>query len=352
MSYQNGFAALNLQMCDKVPRTEYSAGFFWELIAKVTGKSVSNESTAQEKTEATRSFIREWDYGFYWNIYACNNIFDGKYTKMGHAEYETDGVDFSSETGALFDDPHDALSTDFYELYGERNQKELVQLFNNDYRQKLEAHPDCVNMTGIYVTLVSGLLEILGWDTLLMCAGIDQKAFGELVNRYAGWIKQYFEALALSDSPVVMIHDDITWTSGAFLHPDFYREFIFPNYKKMFAPLIESGKIILYTSDGDYTQFIDDIAGCSVNGFVMEPVTDMQYIADKYGKTHSFTGNADTNVLLRGTKEDIEREVKRCMDIGKKYPGYFMAVGNHIPPNTPVDNALYYNEMYEKYAGR
>jgi len=27
-------------------------------------------------------------------------------------------------------------------------------------------------------------------------------------------------------------------------------------------------------------------------------------------------------------------------------------VGNHIPPNTPVDNALYYNEAYMKLSER
>jgi hypothetical protein len=36
------------------------------------------------------------------------------------------------------------------------------------------------------------------------------------------------------------------------------------------------------------------------------------------------------------------------MDIGKGCPGFFMAVGNHIPANTPVDACLYYNEVYEK----
>jgi len=29
-----------------------------------------------------------------------------------------------------------------------------------------------------------------------------------------------------------------------------------------------------------------------------------------------------------------------------------MAVGNHIPSNTPVDNALWYNECYEKLSKR
>ncbi len=40
------------------------------------------------------------------------------------------------------------------------------------------------------------------------------------------------------------------------------------------------------------------------------------------------------------------------MNIGKSCPGFIMAVGNHIPPNTPVENALYYNEVYEELASR
>ena len=141
-------------------------------------------------------------------------------------------------------------------------------------------------------------------------------------------------------------------TSGAFVQPEWYREFVFPNYKKYFAPLKEAEKKIIYTSDGNFSEFIDDIADCGVNGFVMEPCTDMNYIAEKYGKTHSFIGNADTRILLNGTKEDIYQEVKRCMDIGKKCPGFIMAVGNHIPPNTPVENCLYYNDAYEKWRKR
>ena len=40
------------------------------------------------------------------------------------------------------------------------------------------------------------------------------------------------------------------------------------------------------------------------------------------------------------------------MAIGKSCPGFIMAVGNHIPSNTPVENALYYNEVYEELAQR
>lgn len=78
----------------------------------------------------------------------------------------------------------------------------------------------------------------------------------------------------------------------------------------------------------------------------------MAYVAEKYGKTHSFIGNADTRILLSGAREQIRAEVQRCMAICKNYPGFFMCVGNHIPPDTPVENCLYYNEVYTELGKR
>lgn len=44
MSYEDGWAALNLEMPSRVPRTEYSAGGHWDLIREVTGQQVSARS--------------------------------------------------------------------------------------------------------------------------------------------------------------------------------------------------------------------------------------------------------------------------------------------------------------------
>jgi uroporphyrinogen-III decarboxylase len=207
-------------------------------------------------------------------------------------------------------------------------------------------------MTGIYISLMSGLIDLFGWEILLTAAGLDSKAFGCLAGRYAGWIQQYYDALALADAPVVMCHDDITWTSGAFIHPDWYRQFIFPNYKKFLAPLLASGKKVIFTSDGNYTEFLDDLAACGFHGFVLEPTTDLALLAEKYGQSHIIIGNADTRILLDGDKTAIRAEVARCLDIGRQCPGFFLAVGNHIPVNTPVDSLFYYQAVYEELSRR
>jgi uroporphyrinogen-III decarboxylase len=75
-------------------------------------------------------------------------------------------------------------------------------------------------------------------------------------------------------------------------------------------------------------------------------------VVEKYGQTHVIVGNADTRILLYGSKDEIYAEVERCLRLGRDCPGYFLAVGNHIPPNTPVENALYYNQVYEELCWR
>ncbi len=352
MSLKHGMAAMNLEMSDRVPRTEYSVAAHWEVIKEYTGISITNDSSAEDKMIAQRAFYKEWNFDLMWRTLVGNTFLGDFYTDMGHASYEQNGVDFRDAGKAVFEDEDDVFAFDPVKSLPHHTEAELIKMFNDDYDARCAMSPDAVNMTGTYITAVSGLIEMLGWDMLLLSAGVDADAFGRLIQRYVEWVKPYYRALAQSKTPVVMAHDDIVWTSGAFISPDWYRQYLFPCYKELFAPVLESGKKLLYTSDGTFTEFIDDIANVGVHGFVMEPTTDMQYIADKYGKTHVFVGNADTRILLMGTKEDIYNEVKRCMDIGKKCPGFFMAVGNHIPANTPLDSVKWYEEYYRQLSKR
>lgn len=352
MSFDDGWAAMNMEMPPRVPRTEYSASMHWDLVKAVTGIDVDAWSSDETKSIADRAFLKAWNYDFQWSVLIHGGAFGNVRTNMGHAVYASGGVDYDDAICCPFTSPEQVLAFDPYDALGVRDKAQITRDFEDHYRIGCQVYPDLVNMTGIYITLISGFIDLFGWDMLLMAAGTDPVAFGDMTNRYASWIGQYFEALADADVPIVMIHDDMVWTSGAVFRPDWYRKYVFPNYKRFFFPLRDSGKKILFTSDGTFTEFIDDIAECGVHGFVMEPTTDMRYIAEKYGKTHVFVGNADTRILLSGTKESIRAEVQRCMDIGKGCPGFFMAVGNHIPPNTPVENALYYNEVYEELSKR
>ena len=348
MSYEDGWAALNLQMPRRIPRTEYSATLHWELIQAVTGIKVGVESTPEKQACASAEFMRAWNYDFFWSTLIHHEDLGAYYTDMGHAEYMAGGVDRREVGESFFKTPEDVLNFDPLAKLGQPDKAALVSRFESHYQANCQQHPDGVNMTGIYITLMSGLIGLLGWDMLLLAAGTDQEAFGQFTNRYATWIQQYYDALAEADVPVIMMHDDMVWSSGPFIRPAWYRQYVFPNYQKLIAPLHESGKKVMYTSDGDFTPFVDDLAQAGVDGFAFEPWTSLETIVSQYGQTHVIIGNVDTRILLSGTKAEIRADVERCINLGRDCPGFFLAVGNHIPPNTPVENALYYNEVYEE----
>jgi hypothetical protein len=88
MSYKNGMAAINLEMTDKVPRTEYSAAeFHFDLVNAVLGTKITPDSSFEERERAASAFRRAWDYGLNWSV----DIFAGEFgdirTKMGHAAF-------------------------------------------------------------------------------------------------------------------------------------------------------------------------------------------------------------------------------------------------------------------------
>lgn len=352
MSLQDGMAALNLEMPDRVPRTEYSAEKHWDLIKAVLKTDVSYMSTPEERQKASLAFMKAWNYDFQWGTTIGQGDLGACCTHMGHANYQAGNIDFDNTVNSYFHSVEEVLNFDPVDMLPAYSHGELIKRFNQAYIHKCNMLPTAVHTVGTYISAVSGFIDLFGWQFFLEALGEDPQKLGQVMERYSQWMQKYYDAMADCGAPVILIHDDIVWTSGPFMSPEWYRKYVFPCYNRYIAPLKEAGKKILYCSDGNFSMFIDDIAACGFDGFIMEPTTDMAYIAEKYGKTHSFIGNADTSILLMGTKEDIKNEVKRCMDIGKKCPGFIMAVGNHIPSNTPVENALWYNECYEKMSKR
>jgi hypothetical protein len=352
LSLETGLQAMNLKMTPRVPRVEFDAEVHWNLVNEVVGLAINEQSNEEQRLQASLAFMQAWNYDLRLEPLISHETVAKKSTNMGHAEYAWGGSDFDRDIHCPFATVEEVLQFDPIKCYGEIDKKETTERFNRAYRENCRKYPDVVNSTGTYITLFSGFIAIFGWEMLLTAGGIAPQGLGEVANRYAEWMQQYYDALAECEAEVIYSHDDIVWTSGAVFHPQWYRTYIFPNYKKYYAPLLEAGKKIIFLSDGNYTEFIDDIAATGIHGFFIEPLTDLRYLTETYGQSHVIIGNADTRILLSGSREDIRNEVKRCMDLGKRCPGYFMGVSNMIPPNTPVENALYYNEVYQMLCKR
>jgi hypothetical protein len=325
MSYDRGWAAFNLDMPAEIPHTQYTMHSPWlEHLRRKHGKPKAG-------------FEELLDFDFVWNVDLPTTPKPGRWTDMGHAVFAADGSDYRLPKPSPFTDPEEIFALDPFEEYGRLDVKAKTRQYQAWYDQARKG--DYVIPNGTYNSVISFAIAALGWENLLLAAGTDSDRFGALLNRWTDYLMQWVEAQAMTDIPIFHTHDDMVWTAGGIFSPEFYRKYVFPNYKRYWDAARDAGKKVLFTSDGNYTQYVDDLVAAGAGGFIFEPTTDLAYICRAYGQTHVIIGNADCRILTFGTAQDVYKEVQRCMDLGRGCPGYFFAVGNHIPPNVPIENA-------------
>ncbi len=352
MSYEIGLQILNLEMAPRIGRTEYCD--HTTLVRKVTGLD-PNSPDPDQQNKAWETFYRWANYDFLWYSNDGPQPWQelGRTTDMGHATYAEGGKDFRDTIVCPFQTPEEVLSFDAAEEYGLPDPEERRRYFQAIFDERCRLFPDLINSGGYYNTLISGCIQAFGWEMFLLGVATDPERFGSWVlEGFFNLTLANIKAWAETTIKVFISHDDMVWTSGAIFNPEWYRRYLFPRYQKLWQPLKEKGIKVLFCSDGNFTQFIDDIAAAGADGFIFEPLTSLELIVQRYGKTHIIIGNADCRILTFGTKEEIEKEVKRCIETAKRCPGFVMAVGNHIPPNVPIENALHYFDLVNKYGRR
>lgn len=337
MSYERGMAAIRLEAPGEIPHTQYVTHPRWL-------------AALRERVGRPQADIDELlDFDLIWHTDGPSGL-PGRWTDMGHGDWQPDGSDRRPPKRSPFTGPEDVFRLDPLEEYGPVDHGRQVETYQAWYDQARRR--DCVVPGGLYMSVVSFAIAAFGWENLLAAAGTDGDRLGAVLNRWADLLMGYVRAWAATDIEVFITHDDIVWTSGAVFRPEFYRAYVFPNYKRYWDALKDAGKTVLFCSDGNYSEFVNDIAAAGAEGFIFEPTTDLEYVASGYGRTHVIVGNADCRILTFGSAEDIEREVARCLAVGRGCPGFFFAVGNHIPPNVPLANADACMEAYRRLRKR
>ncbi len=336
MSYTIGMDAICLRAPERLAHTEYCSNY--ALVRAVTGLDPRTDPSAW------RAFNDAWQQDFIWTVNDGPVDWSkaGRATDMGHAEFLEDGIDLRENVPCPFKDVEEVYAFDAVEEYGLPDMDDLVVHYENWYQAGRKANPNQVHPGGYYKTIVSGAIQAFGWDMLLEAAA-DPVRFDRVLESIFQRSLYHFKAQAKTSIEVFLCHDDMVWTQGAFMHPEFYRTAIFPRYKKLWDVIHEAGKLVLFCSDGDFTEFVDDISDAGADGFIFEPMTSLDPIVEKYGKTHVIMGSkVDCRTLTFGTKHQIKNEIDETLKIAKDCPGFIFAVGNHIPSNVPVDNALYF----------
>ena len=340
MSYQIGIDTIHLRPTPRLAHTEYcSSEPLRRAVAAATGGQTLEQAWEMDLLWSTNDGPVPWGQR-------------GRVTDMGHAEFLEGGVDRRPPRQSPFQDPETVLAFDAVDEYGLPDFDELVAFYEQHYQQTQEANPGQAFPGGYYKTIVSGAIEAFGWDMLLEAAA-DQDRFERVLDSIFRLSMHHYKAWAQTSIEFFISHDDMVWSEGAFVHPDFYRRVIFPRYKELWDVIRNAGKKLLFCSDGNWSEFVDDIALAGADGFIFEAMTTLDPIVQKYGPTHVIVGSkVDCRTLTFGTLDEIKAEVDATLDIAFDCPGFFFAIGNHIPSNIPVQNALFYFDYLKQHWNR
>jgi hypothetical protein len=197
--------------------------------------------------------------------------------------------------------------------------------------------------SGLYTTCFMWPIMIFGWDLFLEAGGLYPEKMGEIIGRFSEITRKYMEFYVETEQEFCVTHDDISMARGPVFNPKWYRKYVFPKYEYIFEPTRKKGIPVIFLSDGNYTVFFDDLAPI-FDGFLFEINTSLETAIEKYGETKVIIGNADVRILQRGTEKDVYNEVKRCTDLGRSCPGYFLCCSNIIMRNVPLENVYAYFE--------
>lgn len=153
----------------------------------------------------------------------------------------------------------------------------------------------------------------------------------------------------------VMFWEDMAYKNGSLLHPELYRRYCLPFYRKMMAHVQSAGiQIAMLDSDGDISQLIPLWREVGVT--VMHPLEvaagmDVVALRKQYGKSIGFFGGIDKRVLAT-TPEHIRRYAKPILEACLAEGGFIPACDHAVPPDVSLDNYRCYRDLVHEVSGK
>ena len=155
------------------------------------------------------------------------------------------------------------------------------------------------------------------------------------------------------DIDAVYFGDDWGSQHGLQMGPHCWREFIKPQLKRMYSEVREAGRMVTIHSCGKVHELFDDLIEIGVNGFnpFQPEVMDVEALMRKYRGRLTFIGGLSTQQTLpRGTVEDVRRETRKLLEMGRA-GSYVFGPAHAVEGDVPVENMLAFIEEVQKQPG-
>jgi uroporphyrinogen decarboxylase len=224
--------------------------------------------------------------------------------------------------------------------------------FFRDIPDRLARYPDRFRIFNLGFSLYERAWTLRGMENLMMDF-IEHPAFvHDLFNTIGDYnVAQVRKALEY-DIDAVYFGDDWGQQHGLQMNPAMWREFIYPVLRRMYGTVRGAGKFVFIHSCGDVDELFDDLIAAGVNCFnpFQPEVMDVYELLPRYRGRLAFHGGLSTQkVLPFGSVDDVRRESRRLLDLGRD-GGYIFAPAHAVEGDVPVENMLAFIEEAQRQA--
>jgi len=153
------------------------------------------------------------------------------------------------------------------------------------------------------------------------------------------------------DIPFVLIADDLAGANGLMINPKKFEELYVTRLNKILAPIHEKNIPVVFHCDGNMINVIPILMDCGVVGVhpIQPSCNNIYELKKQYQGRFSLFGNIETVLLANGTKEEIEKDVRKHCNKLKKGSGYILGSSSSIFDGIPPENFVTMVEAVHKY---
>jgi hypothetical protein len=211
---------------------------------------------------------------------------------------------------------------------------------------------DFVPFLSLPFTLHEALFEGMTPGRLRYYMNKDPAFIHTVANEYATANIDFIKRIAEAGVEIVFFFDDLGQRNRPLISLRYFREFILPEYQRIYQTCRKHGLICVHHCCGKMDDFIPDMIQAGLQALQsLEPAAGMDFLSlkERYGDKITLLGGIDSTIILNfGSFDAIKDHIKSVCEIGRNRGGYFVGPSHNLL-NTPWENILAVRDAIQRF---